>query len=124
MSSTAAISALVPNGVAVADRVHRLGSASLGASPRQLSQLPPEQQAREVGRQFEAILVRQLLQEGVGKSLMGGDGAQSNVYGYMMTDMLADQLTHGSGFGLGQMLARQLAPHPHTPTASSTKSSS
>ena len=120
MSSPAALSAVA----SVADYDRRLAGVSLSVAPQKLSQLPPAQQAREVGRQFEAILVRQLLSESVGKSLMGSDGAQSDVYGYMMTDLLADRLTQGSGFGLGKMLARQLAPHTAAKPNPTTKSSS
>lgn len=124
MTPSAVSTATLATAAPAADYDRRLGGVSLSASPRKLSQLPPEQQAREVGRQFESILVRQLLNESIGKSLMGGDGAQSDVYGYMMTDLLADRLTQGSGFGLGKMLAQQLAPHSTTKPASPTRSSS
>lgn len=89
----------------------RLQTVTMGHRIPQLNNLTSAEQAREVGRQFEAILVRQLLDESIGKSLMGNDGAQSSVYGYMMTDLFADKLTQGKGLGLGQMIARQLTPH-------------
>lgn len=89
----------------------RLQEVTIGHTIPRLNTLNPQQQAREVGRQFEAILVRQLLDESIGKSLMGDSGAQSSVYGYMMTDLFADKLTQGKGLGLGEMFARQLTRH-------------
>jgi Rod binding domain-containing protein len=100
----------------------RIQNVSLGGTVPKFSNLSQTDQAREAARQFEAILVRQLLNESIGKTLMGGSGAQSNVYGYMMTDMFAEKLTQGPGIGLGQMLAREFTQRdtaaPDTPSAS------
>jgi len=87
-----------------------LQNVTMGGHTPKFANLPKVEQAREAARQFEAILVRQLLDESIGKTLMGNSGAQSNVYGYMMTDMFAERLTQGSGMGLGEMLTRQLMP--------------
>lgn len=73
-------------------------------------------QTRKAAAQFEAILVRQMLSKSVG-SMLGGTGHTAGLmYGDLMTDVLAQQLTAGGGLGLGKMLARQLSP-----AASATK---
>jgi Rod binding domain-containing protein len=66
-------------------------------------------QRRKVAGQFEAILVRQLLSKSVG-SMLGGDDVAGSVYGDMMTDVLAQNLTAGQGLGLGRMIEQQLTP--------------
>ena len=70
----------------------------------------PEAQRKQVSQQFEAILVRQFLSKSVG-SMMGSDGDVSgSVYGDMMTDVLAQKLTAGNGFGFGRLIEKQLTP--------------
>lgn len=75
--------------------------------------LSPEEQRTAVAGQFEAILMRQFLQESIG-SMMGGDksggGGGGGVYSYMLTDTLADKLTQGRGMGIAPMIAKQLTP--------------
>jgi flagellar protein FlgJ len=75
-----------------------------------LRKAPPAEQRKEVAMQFEAILVRQLLGPTMASMLGKEGGAASNVYGDMLTDTFAQQLTRGGGFGLGGLLAKQLAP--------------
>ncbi|MEI7551978.1 MAG: hypothetical protein WCL24_06570 [Verrucomicrobiota bacterium] len=67
-------------------------------------------QRRKVAGQFEAILVRQLLSRSVG-SMLGGENVAGSVYGDLMTDALAQNLTAGPGLGLGRMIEQQLTPH-------------
>jgi len=74
-------------------------------------------QARAASRQFEAIILRQLLSPAIeplmsggltgGQSISGGGGG---VYGYLVTDVMANSLSQGGGLGLSQMLEKQLAP--------------
>ncbi len=71
-------------------------------------------QRKKAAGQFEAILVRQLLSKSVG-SMMGGDDVAGSVYGDMMTDAMAQNLTAGQGLGLGRMIEQQ-----HTPPAAKT----
>lgn len=77
---------------------------------------------KKVSQQFEAILVRQLLGKTMTKMLGSGDSTANSVYGDMLTDTLATQLTAGQGLGLGRMLEKQLAPRvglaPALPTTS------
>ena len=75
--------------------------------------LIPADQRAAVSSQFEAILLRQFLQDSVG-SMMGGGGDSGGggggVYSYMLTDTLADKLSQGRGMGIAPMLAKQLTP--------------
>ena len=76
--------------------------------------LSPAEQRTTVAGQFEAILLRQFLQESIG-SMMGGGGKSGGgggggVYSYMLTDTLADKLSQGRGMGLAPMIAKQLTP--------------
>jgi flagellar protein FlgJ len=65
----------------------------------------PEKVA-DVSRQFEAILMRQFLSESM-KSLLQ-EGPSGQVYGYMLTDSLADTMTKAGGLGLSNILQAQL----------------
>ncbi|MEO7414175.1 MAG: rod-binding protein [Opitutaceae bacterium] len=65
---------------------------------------------KKVSAQFEAVLVRQLLSKSVGSMLGGGSNVAGTVYGDMMTDALAQQLTAGQGLGLGRFIEKQLTP--------------
>lgn len=67
-------------------------------------------QRHKAAQQFEAILVRQLLSQSVG-SMMGGTGHTAGLmYGDLMTNVLAENLTSGKGLGLGSMIETQLTP--------------
>lgn len=96
-------------------------AAGLNGSPRDLAALPSGEQVKAAAGQFEAILLRQFISESVGK-IMGGaqGGASGNVYGYMLTDILATKLSEGGGMGLSQVLVQQLSPrHPAAAPATS-----
>jgi Rod binding domain-containing protein len=84
---------------------------SLLQRPSKMSGLSPAEQAKAVSGQFEAIMLRQFLQDSVG-SMMGGKegGASGNVYGYLLTDTLASKLAQGGGLGLAGILQKQLTP--------------
>ena len=60
----------------------------------------------EVARQFEAILVRQMLSESM-KSMLE-HGKEGQVYGYYLTEALADGITKGGGLGLRSIVESQL----------------
>lgn len=64
------------------------------------------EKAAEAARQFEAILVRQFLGESMKPLLEGGPSGQ--VYGYLMTNSLADTITKGGGLGISNILQAQL----------------
>jgi flagellar protein FlgJ len=91
-----------------------------GAALRNAS---PDVQRKEVAKQFEAILVRQLLGPTMSSMLGKEGGAASSVYGDMLTDTFAQQLTRGGGFGLSRLLEQQLTPRtPHVAPNAPAKS--
>ena len=98
-------------------------AASMAAAghPSALRQLPQSEQIKAAAGQFEAIILRQLLQDSVGK--IAGEGTAGSTYGFMLTDVLANKLTAGGGLGLGRMLEKQLAPRAAKVAAASTESS-
>ncbi len=65
-------------------------------------EMPPE----EVARQFEAVLVRQMLAETLKPLLEIGESGQ--VYGHFISEALSDAFTKGGGYGLQSVLQAQL----------------
>lgn len=98
--------------------------AAMMSQPGKMQNLPESEQVKAVSGQFEAILLRQFLQESVG-SIMGGKegGAGAGVYGYLLTDVLANQLSSAGGMGLSPVLQRQLTPR-HSSAAVTTDNKS
>jgi Rod binding domain-containing protein len=100
-----------------------LGSARAGKGAAQPTA------AHKAAQQFEAIIVRQLLSQSVGKLMAGGaesgddtGGEGGGMYGYMLTDAIADKIAQGGGLGLADMLEKQFTPKgvpvpPATPTS-------
>jgi Rod binding domain-containing protein len=72
------------------------------------------QEAAMASQQFEAIILRQLLQPVVDPMMGGGGGdgggAGAGVYSYLVTDVLAGSLSEGGGLGLSHILQNQLTP--------------
>ena len=102
--------------VSVAHLAELSGARGAGGARRpitsaSLRSADPAEQRAAVASQFEAIIVRQLLGKTM-SSMLGSEksGPAANVYGDMLTDAFAQQLTAGSGFGLGRMLEKQLTP--------------
>lgn len=82
----------------------------------------PQAQRAAVASQFEAVLVRQLLGPTVSSMLSGGESsAAGNVYGDLLADSLAQQLTAGRGLGLGRFIEQQLTPRGEKPTTSASE---
>jgi flagellar protein FlgJ len=98
-----------------ANQLMGLGSSSsVGSptlSPKALRNASPEVQRKQVAQQFEAILVRQLLGKTMTSMLGETNDAASSVFGDMLTDTFAQQLTKGGGMGLAGLLEKQLTPH-------------
>ena len=92
------------------DRAAAMSLAQAG-NTKALANLPQDQQLKSVSGQFEAILLRQFLQDSVGK-IMGGEsgGPSGNIYGYLLTDTLASKLSEGGGLGLASVIQKQLSP--------------
>ena len=112
--SVAATNALTSQPAAVSSiREDRLAAMALakGGNTKALAHLPPDQQVKSVAGQFEAILLRQFLQDSV-SNMVGGEesGAAGNMYGYMLTDVLATKISEGGGMGLSAVIQKQLSP--------------
>lgn len=79
-----------------------------GGKPAALKNLPQAEQVRAAAGQFEAIILRSLLQDSTAKLM--GQGPAGSMYGHLLTDVLATKLSEGGGLGLGGVLAQQLTP--------------
>ncbi len=80
---------------------HAALSGSHGSKPA-----VPERDPAELARQFEGILVRQMLAESMKGVIEGPKGQQT--YGYFISEALSDGITKGGGFGLRSVLELQL----------------
>lgn len=71
----------------------------------------------EVSRQFEAVLLRQILssaQKPLLDAKAGSPSATAGIYQDMITTQLADKISHSGGIGLATSLAQQLGHQFHT----------
>ncbi len=92
----------------------------LAASARSSSAAgkPSPADVQKAARQFEAIMVRQLLAPSIEPMMNGGSlgaagpagGQGGGVYGYLLTDTLATSISQGGGLGLASVISRQLSP--------------
>lgn len=85
------------------------------------TQLPKDAKLGKACDQFEGMLVRQILQDGM-KPLLAktpGSGAPgAGLYDYMITDNMANSIAGKNGMGISHLLQTQLAPHvPRTAPA-------
>jgi len=75
-------------------------------------EIPQEQKIAEVSRQFEAVLLRQILSQAqkpmFKNTLMPSGGTTSAIYQDMVTHELADQISRGGSFGFAKVLQQQL----------------
>jgi flagellar protein FlgJ len=84
-----------------------ISSATPAANRPEPAALPQEPgKLAEASRQFESIMLRQFLGESM-KGLLNS-GPSSQVYGYLLTDTLADSLSKGGGLGLASVIQAQL----------------
>jgi flagellar protein FlgJ len=69
------------------------------------------EKVKEASRQFEAVLLRQILAD-ANKPLFGSplikNSATTAIYQDMVTSQLADQISRSGSFGLAQSLSQQL----------------
>jgi Rod binding domain-containing protein len=75
------------------------------------SQVSEQEKVAELSRQFEAVLVRQILSEAqkpVFKSSLNQDSAATGIYRDMTTNQLAESISHSKGLGLADTLAQQM----------------
>lgn len=80
-------------------------TAGVTAAP----QLPDK--VAKAAQNFEAILLRQFLSESMQPMLQGGPGGQ--VYGYLITESLADSMSKAGGLGLSSILQAQFSKGSH-----------
>jgi flagellar protein FlgJ len=77
------------------------------------TQLDDREKIAEVSRQFEAVLLRQILaqaQKPLFKSgLLESDNSTNSIYQDLITQQLADRISRGGSFGFAKVLDRQLA---------------
>lgn len=74
--------------------------------------VPQNEKVAEVSRQFESLLLRQILsqaQKPLFKSaLLDGGGTTNAIYQDLITQQLADRISRGGTFGFAKMLQTQL----------------
>jgi Rod binding domain-containing protein len=100
------ISPLQPNVVA-----SDIAPERLAKNPK----LTEDQKIAEASRQFESILLKQILessQKTVIKSKLSNDSTASSIYHDMITTRLADSISKSGKFGLSQTFEHQLTRHP------------
>ena len=85
------------------------------------SKLSESQKVSEAGKQFEAVLLRQILGEAMkpnSKSSLGKSSAQAGIYQDMVVNQMADNITHAGGVGLAKSLNHELNRQLATKTKS------
>ena len=108
----------------VVDRLKPHADSDL--SPEQLakSQLPDDEKIASLCRQFEAVLLRQILndtQKAVIKSNLTHESAASGIYQGMVTDQLAGAISKSGSFGFARSLEHELTRQLHVPKDSHEK---
>jgi peptidoglycan hydrolase FlgJ len=74
--------------------------------------LPEDQKVQEASRQFEAVLLRQILSESqkpVIRSKLNTDNSTNSMYRDLVINQMAEHMSQGEGVGLGSQLAQQLS---------------
>jgi len=95
----------------------------LAGNPR----VTEDQKVAEVSRQFEAVMLRQILGEATKKMFAAdgeGESSTKGIYQDMITNALADSISKSGEFGLARSLAKQLKHElktDHAPTAGELK---
>jgi flagellar protein FlgJ len=93
------------------------------------TKLSDEERVGEVSRQFEAVLLRQILQD-IRKPVLASTASDSTVngiYSDMINNQLADSISRSGAFGLARglqgQLSHQVLPHSQETLSPSPKSS-
>jgi len=89
--------------------------------------LSEQEKIHEASRQFEAMLLRQILettQKPVIKSKFSDNSTAGSVYRDMVTSQLAESISKSGGFGLAKTFEQQLEPskHQHSSLGETTNS--
>ena len=83
--------------------------------------LSEQQKVGEVSRQFEAVMLRQILNDATKKMFAGDEGEESaskGIYQDIITNTLADSISRSGAFGLARSLSKQLQHELKTDHAS------
>jgi flagellar protein FlgJ len=119
--SVSAISSSTSTAASIAAmQAMRADQASSGVNPSKSTNSGRDPAAiKKAASQFEAIIMRQLLAPSMESMMSGGlsgskESGGGGMYGYMLTDTLANTLSQGGGLGLARMLEKQLTPHNAT----------
>lgn len=72
--------------------------------------VPHDPDLGKVSQQFESILIRQFLTDSMKSLLEGGQSGQ--VYGYLLTDSLANSISEAGGLGVSSVIQAQLERPP------------
>lgn len=86
-----------------------------------------KEKTAEAARQFEAVLLRQILTDATKnlfKSTANPESSSDGIYQDMITNNLADQMSRAGGFGLSRFLTKELQHElktDSTPTAATPK---
>ena len=75
--------------------------------------LSEAQKIEEATRQFEAVMLGMILKESMqsqSEGYLNPSGANKNIYGTLVTEMLADSLSQTNQFGLSTSLQAQIKP--------------
>lgn len=72
--------------------------------------IPQDEKIKEAARQFEAILLRQILGEARKTVIQSGnkDSNEKGIYDDMINNQMADSISHSGSFGLAKSLEKQL----------------
>ena len=84
------------------------------------------QKIAEVSRQFEAVLLRQILADATKNMFSTGENTNSaaqGIYQDMITNSLADNMSRAGGMGLARVIAKQLQHESKTASASASDAS-
>ena len=77
------------------------------------SSIPQDEKVREVSRQFEALLLKQILSQAnkplFEGGLLSGGGSTNAIYQDVVNQQLADRISQGGTFGFARVLETQLA---------------
>jgi flagellar protein FlgJ len=75
------------------------------------SNLSENEKVAEVSRQFEAVLLRQIMQD-IRKPVLAStdsDSTVNGIYSDMINNQMADSISRSGGFGLARSLQQQLS---------------
>jgi Rod binding domain-containing protein len=87
--------------------------------------LTEKQKIAEASRQFEAIMLRQILSESqkpVITSEFTDNSTSAGIYQDFVTNTLADSISKSGTFGFAKIFEQQLTPHVEKPSQSASRS--